>query len=59
MTLTPKRISCRYIEGQEGAQGSQLYDMDKDPAEAVNLAEDPAHAATVSDLKARLAGYRR
>ena len=33
--------------------------MDKDPAEAVNLAEDPAHATTVSDLKARLAAYRR
>jgi hypothetical protein len=33
--------------------------MDKDPAEAVNLAQDPAHTATVADLKARLVAYRR
>ena len=33
--------------------------MDKDPAETTNLAQDAAHAATVSDLKARLGAYRR
>jgi arylsulfatase A-like enzyme len=49
----------RYIEWQEGEQGTQLYDMDKDPGETVNLAQEAAHAATVSDLKARLAAYRR
>ena len=49
----------RYIEWQEGAQGAQLYDMEKDPAETTNLAQEAAHAATVSELKARLAAYRR
>ena len=49
----------RYIEWQEGAQGAQLYDMEKDPAETTNLAQDAAHAATASELKARLAAYRR
>ena len=49
----------RYIEWQAGEQGTQLYDMDKDPAETTNLAQDAAHAATVSDLKARLGAYRR
>jgi iduronate 2-sulfatase len=49
----------RYIEWQGGEQGTQLYDMDKDPAETTNLAQDAAHAATVADLKARLGAYRR
>jgi iduronate 2-sulfatase len=49
----------RYTEWDEGKDGAVLYDMDKDPGEATNLARDPAHAATVADLKARLAAYRR
>ena len=47
----------RYIEWDEGKDGAQLYDMDNDPAETTNVAHDPQHAATVSDLKARLAAY--
>lgn len=42
----------RYIEWDGGAKGSQLYDTESDPAEAKNLAADPAHAATVTELKA-------
>jgi arylsulfatase A-like enzyme len=49
----------RYIEWAAGEQGAQLYDMDQDPGETTNLAQDARHAATVSDLKARLAAYRR
>ncbi len=49
----------RYIEWAEGAQGTQLYDMEKDPAETTNLAGEPAHAATVNELRARLAAYRQ
>ncbi|MGH9308031.1 MAG: sulfatase [Vicinamibacterales bacterium] len=49
----------RYIEWAEGQQGSQLYDMEKDPAEATNLANAPQHAATVNELRARIAAYRR
>ena len=49
----------RYIEWQGGEQGTQLYDMDKDPGETTNLAQDTAHASTVSDLKAGLGAYRR
>lgn len=49
----------RYIEWEGGEQGAQLYDMDKDPAETTNLAKDAQHAATVNDLRARLAAYRR
>lgn len=49
----------RYIEWEGGAQGAQLYDMDTDPGETTNLAHDAQHAATVNDLRARLAAYRR
>jgi choline-sulfatase len=49
----------RYIEWEGGEQGAQLYDMDKDPGETANLANDARHAATVNELRARLATYRR
>lgn len=49
----------RYTEWAEGTEGAQLYDMDRDPGETLNLAADAAHASTVADLKARLAAYRR
>lgn len=32
----------------------QLYDLEEDPKETVNLAKDPAHAAVLADMKARL-----
>src|SRR5262245_36561489 len=44
----------RYIEWDEGREGAQLYDYEKDPQELTNLAADPAHAATVKELSALL-----
>jgi iduronate 2-sulfatase len=49
----------RYIEWASGEQGAQLYDMERDAAETSNLVQDPQHAATVADLRARVAAYRR
>lgn len=49
----------RYIEWGTGQDGVQLYDMERDPGETTNLAQDARHAATVADLKGRLAAYRR
>jgi arylsulfatase A-like enzyme len=49
----------RYTEWAEGADGVQLYDMDRDPGETKNLAADAAHAATVAELKSLLKAYRR
>ena len=49
----------RYTEWDEGKEAAVLFDMDKDPGETTNLAQNPAHAATVADLKTRLAAYRR
>ena len=49
----------RYMEWEEGQQGSQLYDMNADPGETTNLAEDARHGETVKELRARLAAYRK
>jgi iduronate 2-sulfatase len=46
----------RYTEwGDDGKSGVQLYDHNKDPREYVNLADDPAHAATVAEMQKLLA----
>jgi uncharacterized sulfatase len=44
----------RYTEWNEGRAGTELYDHASDPFEFRNLATDPAHAAQVRDLRARL-----
>lgn len=41
----------RYIEWDEGRKGVQLYDHSKDPHEYHNLANDPAYAKTIEELK--------
>ncbi len=44
----------RYTEWDEGKQGRELYDHDRDPKELTNLANDPAHAGTVQELSEKL-----
>ncbi len=39
-------------------EGAQLYDMDADPDETRNLADDPAHAGARAELSRALAAYR-
>jgi len=41
-------------QGPDGVAGRQLYDHDTDPRELVNLADDPASAATLESLDAEL-----
>ena len=54
-----RTVRWRYIEWGAGQDGVQLYDMEHDSGETTNLAQDARHAATVADLKGRLAAYRR
>lgn len=44
----------RYTEWDGGQRGVQLFDLEKDPQERRNLAEDPAYASAVAELKALL-----
>jgi uncharacterized sulfatase len=44
----------RFTEWNEGRDGVELYDHDADPREYVNLATDPRHADTVSELRGLL-----
>lgn len=41
----------RYTEWDEGRAGVELYDHQSDPQEFHNLARDPAHSATVGELR--------
>jgi arylsulfatase A-like enzyme len=41
----------RYAEWDEGRAGAMLFDETRDPHELRNLAEDPAHAKTVQEMK--------
>ena len=49
----------RYTEWNEGRAGAELYDHANDPHEFTNLATDLAHAATLGELRARLAPLAR
>ncbi|MBV8857821.1 MAG: sulfatase [Acidobacteria bacterium] len=44
----------RYVEWDEGRAGAMLFDETKDPHELKNLAEDPAYAKTVQEMKGLL-----
>jgi uncharacterized sulfatase len=49
----------RYTEWDEGRQGATLHDLKNDPQEAKDLSSDPAHAATVAQMKALLAEMKK
>jgi uncharacterized sulfatase len=54
MGYTVRDERYRYTEWDGGKKGVQLHDLEKDPGELKNLADDPAHAETVKRLKALL-----
>jgi iduronate 2-sulfatase len=44
----------RYTEWDQGRQGRELYDHERDPLEQTNLAADPGQADRIKDLSAKL-----
>jgi uncharacterized sulfatase len=44
----------RYTEWDGGKKGVQLYDLEKDPGELKNLADDPGHTEMVKRLRGHL-----
>ena len=59
MGRTVRTDRWRYTEWNEGAAGIELYDHSADPRERTNLASDPRHAATRTDLQRRFEGKAR
>ncbi|NLX22297.1 MAG: sulfatase [Phycisphaerae bacterium] len=53
--FTLRTARWRYTEWDQGRQGRELYDHERDPREQANLAADAAHAEQVRDLSAQLA----
>jgi iduronate 2-sulfatase len=49
----------RYTEYDGGAKGRLLFDLDKDPQETRNVADEPQFAEVVREHHALLEGYRR
>lgn len=47
----------RYTSWDGGARGDQLHDLEADPAETTNLADDPEYAGIVDELAARVEEY--
>jgi iduronate 2-sulfatase len=55
MGYSIRNARYRYTEWEDGKKGVQLYDYTKDPGELKNLAEDPASASVVKEMKELLA----
>jgi N-sulfoglucosamine sulfohydrolase len=48
----------RSVEGYLHRPREELYDLEKDPNELKNVADDPAYAAVLKDLRARLKDWQ-
>ncbi len=44
----------RYTEWDNGKEGAELYDHDKDSGETINLVKEPKHAQLLQEMKSLL-----
>ncbi|RAO75979.1 sulfatase [Dyella jiangningensis] len=59
ITTTPgARLGKRTLDAFEHRPAEELYDLDADPDEVVNVAGDAAHAKVLDDLRRQLAHWR-
>jgi iduronate 2-sulfatase len=49
-----RRDNWHYVEYNQGTLGHMLFDIEKDPHELKNLADDPKYAKTVEELRKEL-----
>jgi len=47
----------RHTEWDDGRQGEELYDHERDPGEYRNLAADPKYASVVAEMKRLLKAH--
>jgi N-sulfoglucosamine sulfohydrolase len=59
ITGTPgAKLGKRTLEAFVHRPSEELYELDADPDEVVNLAGNPAHAAILADLRTQLRDWR-
>lgn len=59
MVRTAQYKFIKNAKKNERGGAAELYDLTKDPLETNNLAGDPAHAATLQELAARLEAWQK
>lgn len=55
----PVTIGARALRDYIRRPPEELFDLDADPHEVVNLAGDPAHAGLLAELRAEMEGWQR
>jgi N-sulfoglucosamine sulfohydrolase len=53
------RMGVRSVKTYLQRPREELYDLEKDPHAVKNLADDPAHAGTLKELRARLRAWQQ